>query len=79
MRKVIHSIFWGMIIVFLPLLGSAQLSTPNINNTILNKNLDKTVNTNLSDDPLRDGAFWIVNDGTNSVENIIGSDQSNAI
>ncbi len=65
--------------IIMPLLGNAQLSTPNIDTSILNPNLDQTINTNLATDPLRDGAFWVINDGTNSVDNIIGSDQTQSI
>jgi len=63
----------------MPLLGSAQFAIPNIDTNILNNNLDQAINTNLAEDPLRDGAFWVINDGTNSVDNIIGSDQDESI
>lgn len=79
MKKLLHRTFWVLVIATIPFMGSAQLSTPNINTTILNKNLDSVVNTNLWDDPLRDWAARIINDGTNSVDNIIGSDQPSSI
>jgi hypothetical protein len=68
-------LFWSMVLFCVPLLGQSQFVTPNINTTILNQNLNQTVNTDLANDPLRDGAFVIINDGTNSVDNIIGNNQ----
>lgn len=75
MKNVFHALFWTLILLFFPILGQTQFVTPDINTTILNRNLDQIVNTELANDPLRDGAFVIINDGTNSVDNIIGSDE----
>jgi hypothetical protein len=75
MKHLLHSIFWVAVLVTLPLLGQAQLVTPDITTSILNPNLDQAINTDLANDPLRDGAFFVINDGTNSVEGVIGSDE----
>jgi len=76
MKNLFHAIFWALILLSFPLLGQTQFVTPDINTTILNQNLDQVVNTDLAVDPLRDGAFVIINDGlTNSVDNVIGSNQ----
>ncbi len=75
MKNFFHAIFWALILLFFPLLGQTQFVTPDINTTILNQNLDQIVNTDLATDPLRDGAFVIINDGTNSVDNVIGSNE----
>lgn len=76
MKNFFHAIFWALILAFFPLLGQTQFVTPDINTTILNQNLNQAVNTDLASDPLRDGAFVIINDGgTNNVDNIIGSNQ----
>lgn len=83
MKQIYHGLFWIALIVLVPLMGNAQLVSPDINTTILNTNLNQTINTDLSTDPLRDGAYVIINDGTNqpwwSVENIIGNDPANQI
>lgn len=73
MKNLFHSLFWAVILLSFPLFGQTQLVTPDINTTILNQNLNWVVNTDLATDPLRDGAFVIINDGTNSVDNVIGS------
>lgn len=76
MKNFFHAVFWSGICVFLPLIGQTQFVTPDINTTILNPNLNQAVNTDLANDPLRDGAYVIINDGwSNSVDNIIGSNQ----
>ena len=75
MKNVFHALFWTLILLFFPILGQTQFVTPDINTTILNRNLDQIVNTELANDPLRDWTFVIINDGTNSVDNIIGSDE----
>lgn len=75
MKNFLHAIFWASILLFFPLLGQTQFVTPDIDTTILNQNLDQIVNTDLATDPLRDGAFVIINDGTNSVDNVIGSNE----
>lgn len=75
MKNFFHAIFRALILLFFPLLGQTQFVTPDINTTILNQNLDQIVNTDLATDPLRDGAFVIINDGTNSVDNVIGSNE----
>ncbi len=73
MKNFFHSLFWAVVLLSFPLLGQTQFVTPDINTTILNQNLDWVVNTDLATDPLRDGAFVIINDWTNSVDNVIGS------
>lgn len=75
MKNLFHAIFWALTLLSFPLLGQTQFVTPDINTTILNQNLDQIVNTDLATDPLRDGAFVIINDGTNSVDNVIGSNE----
>lgn len=56
-------------------LVSAQwLPAPDFGGTILNDNINQAVNTDLADDPLRDGVYNIITDGTNSVENISSND-----
>lgn len=79
MKQLGHVLFWIAIVCIVPLMGNAQLISPDINTTILNKNLNQTVNTDLTTDPLRDGVRVIINDGTNnpwgSVDNIIWSNQ----
>jgi len=79
MKQLLHGVFWLMLAFCIPLLGSAQFTTPNTNTTILTTELNTVINTNLGNDPLRDGAYRVVNDGTNSVGNVIGSDQDTSI
>jgi hypothetical protein len=79
MKQLLHGVFWLMLAFCIPLLGSAQFTTPNTNTTILTTELDTVINTNLGNDPLRDGAYRVVNDGTSSVGNVIGSDQDTSI
>lgn len=75
MKNFFHAVFWAIALLSFPLLGQTQFVTPDINTTILNQNLDGIVNTDLATDPLRDGAFVIINDGTNSVDNVIWSNE----
>lgn len=63
MKNFFHGVFWAIALLSFPLLGQTQFVTPDINTTILNQNLDSVVNTDLATDPLRDGAFVIINDG----------------
>jgi len=75
MKNFFHAAFWALVLMSFPFLGQTQFVTPDINTTILNQNLNQAVNTDLAADPLRDGAYFIINDGTNSVDNVIGSNQ----
>ncbi len=78
-RYILTTLFWLLLVVWLPLISHGQLITPNIQGTILNQSLNQAINTNLGDDPLRDGALWIVADGDNTIDNIIWSNQDDAV
>ena len=81
MKRLYHLLFRIIICVVTPVVGNAQLTTPTLNTTILNKNIDQTINTTLvTTDPLREGAFFVVNDGNNTtVQNIINSNTTGQI
>jgi hypothetical protein len=54
---------------------TAQLSTPDINTSILNPDPNKVINTSNITDPIRDGSFRIINEGDNQnlVNNVLNN------
>lgn len=66
----LFALFLTLFLGLFTLVSAQWLPVPDFGGTILNDNISQAVNTNLADDPLRDGIYNIVTDGTNGIENI---------